>query len=240
MEEHNFHASRTCLISWHYHQTLAQSEYSLEMWEGKVSHMISLRYLNFVLDQQIAFDNMLRLLKTGGELVLLFPSGADIYQYIEKVTQKPKWRPYFIDTILVPEAIARQWDKETYEVILEEIGFTVIEVSDMTTESFVYPSEELFKVVMVTNSWVAAVAEWYGYRTVACLVTSSSPVPLKTRRVGQRCTLNLSRAETSSRWCGVVVRGGVSQLGCRPRHLTMVQNYVVRRQKPSCRRTVGR
>ncbi|GFX08089.1 uncharacterized protein TNCV_1237681 [Trichonephila clavipes] len=53
---------------------------------------------------------------------------------------------------------------------------------------------------------VAAVAEWYRYRIVACLVTSSSPVPLKTRRVGQRCTLNLSRAETSSRWCGVVVR----------------------------------
>ncbi|GFY24754.1 uncharacterized protein TNCV_1018001 [Trichonephila clavipes] len=49
---------------------------------------------------------------------------------------------------------------------------------------------------------VAAVAEWYRYRTVACFVTGSSPVPLKTRRVGQRCTLNLSRAETSSRWCG--------------------------------------
>ncbi|GFU72011.1 uncharacterized protein TNCV_1368841 [Trichonephila clavipes] len=60
------------------------------------------------------------------------------------------------------------------------------------------------------RSW-AAVAEWYRYRTVACLVTSSSPVPLKTRRVGQRCTLNLSRAETSSRWCGVVVRRG----GCQ-------------------------
>ncbi|GFX53234.1 uncharacterized protein TNCV_362281 [Trichonephila clavipes] len=42
-------------------------------------------------------------------------------------------------------------------------------------------------------------------------VKSSSPVPLKTRLVGQRCTLNLSRAETSSRWCGVVVwRGGAS------------------------------
>ncbi|GFY05190.1 uncharacterized protein TNCV_2206361 [Trichonephila clavipes] len=40
-------------------------------------------------------------------------------------------------------------------------------------------------------------------------VMSSIPVPLKTRRVGQRCTLNLSRAETSSRWCGVVVRRGV-------------------------------
>ncbi|GFX37822.1 uncharacterized protein TNCV_3116701 [Trichonephila clavipes] len=49
-----------------------------------------------------------------------------------------------------------------------------------------------------------------------------------------QCTLNLSRAETSSRWCGVVVRRGRCQLRCRPRHLTMVQNYVVRRQKPSC------
>ncbi|GFX87992.1 uncharacterized protein TNCV_4374561 [Trichonephila clavipes] len=70
---------------------------------------------------------------------------------------------------------------------------------------------------------VAAVAEWYRYRTVACFVTGSSPVPLKTRRVGQRCTLNLSRAETSSRWCGVVVRRAGCQLRCRPRHLTMVK-----------------
>ncbi|GFU57015.1 uncharacterized protein TNCV_1778891 [Trichonephila clavipes] len=49
---------------------------------------------------------------------------------------------------------------------------------------------------------MAAVAEWYRHRIVAGFVTSSSPVPLKTRRVGQRCTLNLSRAEMSSRWCG--------------------------------------
>ncbi|GFV98420.1 uncharacterized protein TNCV_623791 [Trichonephila clavipes] len=56
---------------------------------------------------------------------------------------------------------------------------------------------------------LAVVAEWYRHRIVAGFVTGSSPVPLKTRRVGQRCTLNLSRAETSSRWCGVVVRRGV-------------------------------
>ncbi|GFX25439.1 hypothetical protein TNCV_1424231 [Trichonephila clavipes] len=54
---------------------------------------------------------------------------------------------------------------------------------------------------------------------MAGFVTSSSSVLLKTRRVGQRCTLNLSRTETSTRWCGLVIsRGG------RPRHLTMVQN----------------
>ncbi|GFY24772.1 uncharacterized protein TNCV_2689631 [Trichonephila clavipes] len=44
-------------------------------------------------------------------------------------------------------------------------------------------------------------------------VMSSSPVPLKTHRVEQRCTLNLSRAETSSRWCGVVVRRGGASSG---------------------------
>ncbi|GFV34351.1 uncharacterized protein TNCV_4023661 [Trichonephila clavipes] len=63
------------------------------------------------------------------------------------------------------------------------------------------------------SRFVAAVAEWYRYRTVACFVTGSSPVPLKTRRVGQRCTLNLPRAETSSRWCGVVVRRGGASSG---------------------------
>ncbi|GFS65313.1 uncharacterized protein TNCV_2451411 [Trichonephila clavipes] len=64
------------------------------------------------------------------------------------------------------------------------------------------------EVVQCDANEVAAVAEWSRYRIVACLVTSSSPVPLKSRRVGQRCTLNLSRAETSSHWCGVVVRRG--------------------------------
>ncbi|GFX49439.1 hypothetical protein TNCV_3342171 [Trichonephila clavipes] len=44
-------------------------------------------------------------------------------------------------------------------------------------------------------------------------VMSSSPVPLKTRRVWQRCALNLSRAEKSSRWCGVEVRRGGSNSG---------------------------
>ncbi|GFW66999.1 uncharacterized protein TNCV_4688841 [Trichonephila clavipes] len=44
-------------------------------------------------------------------------------------------------------------------------------------------------------------------------VMSSSTVPLKTCRVGQRCTLNLSRAETSSHWCSVVVRRGGASSG---------------------------
>ncbi|GFS86635.1 hypothetical protein TNCV_857591 [Trichonephila clavipes] len=58
---------------------------------------------------------------------------------------------------------------------------------------------------------VAVVAEWYSNRIVAGFVASSSPVPSKTRHVGKRCTLNLLRAETSSR--GVVVRRGAASSG---------------------------
>ncbi|GFS58766.1 uncharacterized protein TNCV_4270821 [Trichonephila clavipes] len=39
-----------------------------------------------------------------------------------------------------------------------------------------------------------------------------SPVPLKTHRVGQRYTLNLSRAEMSSHWCGSLERGVPAQV----------------------------
>ncbi|GFU60184.1 uncharacterized protein TNCV_4248891 [Trichonephila clavipes] len=56
---------------------------------------------------------------------------------------------------------------------------------------------------------VAVVSEWTRYRVVAGLVTSSSPVPPKTRRLGERCTLNLSRNQTPSHWCGLVERRGM-------------------------------
>ncbi|GFV63268.1 hypothetical protein TNCV_3078731 [Trichonephila clavipes] len=54
-------------------------------------------------------------------------------------------------------------------------------------------------------------SQWSRYRIMA--VMSSSPVPLKTHRVVERCTLNLSRAQTASRWCGVVVRSGNASSG---------------------------
>ncbi|GFX15555.1 uncharacterized protein TNCV_3304841 [Trichonephila clavipes] len=73
--------------------------------------------------------------------------------------------------------------------------------------------KEMRKVIVSHTYSVAAVAEWSRHWIVAGLVTSSCPVPLKTRRVGQRCTLNLSRAGMSSHWCGVVVRRGGASSG---------------------------
>ncbi|GFW91569.1 hypothetical protein TNCV_4499891 [Trichonephila clavipes] len=56
----------------------------------------------------------------------------------------------------------------------------------------------------------AAVAQWSKYRIMHA-GHEFEPSTTKDPPCRERCTLNLSRAQTSSRWCGVVVRkGGVS------------------------------
>ncbi|GFW53060.1 uncharacterized protein TNCV_131251 [Trichonephila clavipes] len=66
-------------------------------------------------------------------------------------------------------------------------------------------------------------------------VTSSSPVPLKTRRVGARCTLNLSRAQTSS--CGVLDSVAI-EVSSRPKLTGIVRGkaflHVLRRRLIGC------
>ncbi|GFU05285.1 hypothetical protein TNCV_964691 [Trichonephila clavipes] len=64
----------------------------------------------------------------------------------------------------------------------------------------------LARPTSITKNMTAKLAEWSRYWIMAGLVTSSSPVSLKTCRAEKRCTINLSRAQTSFRWCGVVVR----------------------------------
>ncbi|GFU05287.1 hypothetical protein TNCV_964711 [Trichonephila clavipes] len=58
----------------------------------------------------------------------------------------------------------------------------------------------------VTTTWICGSPEVRYW--IMADVTSSSSTSLKPA-VGKRCTLNLSRSQTSSRWCGVVVRRGV-------------------------------
>ncbi|GFT68290.1 uncharacterized protein TNCV_659091 [Trichonephila clavipes] len=106
-------------------------------------------------------------------------------------------------------------DKGALQILQEDllVRRTWIEPSQVYLERPMYIKSVEAQNPAVDRFPVAAVAEWYRHRIVAGFVTSSSPVPLKTHRVGQRCTLNLSRAETSSRWCGVVVRRGGASSG---------------------------
>ncbi|GFV13953.1 hypothetical protein TNCV_524301 [Trichonephila clavipes] len=74
-------------------------------------------------------------------------------------------------------------------------------------------------MVKVTDSWLVC--------------HEFEPNTVEDPRVGERCTLNLSRAQKRPP-VDVVVRKGGCQLRCRSRHLTMFQNDEVRCQKPSC------
>ncbi|GFW34530.1 uncharacterized protein TNCV_1463811 [Trichonephila clavipes] len=78
-----------------------------------------------------------------------------------------------------------------------------------------------YEAISVPQGSVRLVKKTQGRKGSTCYllitkgVTSSSPVPLKTRRSWGRCTLNLSRAQTSSCWSGVVVK--IRQLKYHPR-----------------------
>ncbi|GFW90481.1 hypothetical protein TNCV_77151 [Trichonephila clavipes] len=69
-------------------------------------------------------------------------------------------------------------------------------------------STQLLEGFLATDLW-PGVSGGQGIESwLACL--GSSPVPQKTRRMGQRCTLNLSRAEMSLSLSVVVRRGGAN------------------------------
>ncbi|GFX92412.1 uncharacterized protein TNCV_1706881 [Trichonephila clavipes] len=72
------------------------------------------------------------------------------------------------------------------------------------------PSGGLKKLFLAFNNQLSLLVKISG---CGWRVMSSSPVPLKTRRVRERLTLNLLRAQTSCRWCGVVVRRGDASSG---------------------------
>ncbi|GFX26983.1 uncharacterized protein TNCV_1841551 [Trichonephila clavipes] len=60
--------------------------------------------------------------------------------------------------------------------------------------------------------------------------------PSTTKYQLRRAAMYIKSIESSTAlplvWCGSWERG--CQLRCRPRYLTMVQNYMVRHEKPSC------
>ncbi|GFV02812.1 uncharacterized protein TNCV_2304451 [Trichonephila clavipes] len=100
------------------------------------------------------------------------------------------------------------------ENCVKEVETKLKELGIITEKNLVvYVTDVASMMVKLGKIMVATVAEWSRYRIVAGLVTSSSPVLLKTCGVGERSMLNLSRARMASRWCYVVVRRGGASSG---------------------------
>ncbi|GFX15654.1 hypothetical protein TNCV_2131401 [Trichonephila clavipes] len=70
-------------------------------------------------------------------------------------------------------------------------------------------------------------------RTRGRRVMSSSQILLKTPVQRGLMHVKYVEAQMSLRWGGVEIRRGMCQLSSRPRHLTMVQNDEIHREKPS-------
>ncbi|GFU85631.1 hypothetical protein TNCV_1719221 [Trichonephila clavipes] len=73
---------------------------------------------------------------------------------------------------------------QEYNVLITPRSFPVRRtISHMVTTNRLISRISLSDQILDRKE-VAVVAEWYRYRIMACLVNGSSPVPLKTRRVG--------------------------------------------------------
>ncbi|GFT26467.1 hypothetical protein TNCV_3603311 [Trichonephila clavipes] len=84
-----------------------------------------------------------------------------------------------------------------------------------------YCKEEIFSMYVCSEVLFDQTSlSWRGCRSRVVKVSDhgrhvmrSSPAPLKTHRVGQRCMLNLLRVQTSFRWFAVVDRRGGASSG---------------------------
>ncbi|XP_055701670.1 juvenile hormone acid O-methyltransferase-like [Phlebotomus papatasi] len=63
---------------------------------GTFDHVTSFFCLMWVADQQIAMDNVYKLLKPGGDCFLVIVADSPIFDAICSVCEKPRWKEYFI------------------------------------------------------------------------------------------------------------------------------------------------
>ncbi|GFX44165.1 hypothetical protein TNCV_4119611 [Trichonephila clavipes] len=123
---------------------------------------------------------------------------CDVLQYSKRVLRKHPPRPCPMNRNLF---LPRRFKKFHYKKS-NSFKSVLLKLSIFATQNSIisYIAPPLRNKYRGSGSPVVKVSDHGRY------VMSSSTVPLKTRRVGQLCTLNLLRAEASSRWCGLVVR----------------------------------
>ncbi|XP_055945889.1 juvenile hormone acid O-methyltransferase-like [Argiope bruennichi] len=99
--------------------------------EGKVSKVVSLRCLDEVQDQKKAFENIFRLLKRGGDMLVLMTINSTFYELVDTVLRRDRWRKYFKGRYVIPESHTSRFTADYYRSLLHFIGFVEITVSDM-------------------------------------------------------------------------------------------------------------
>ncbi|GIY29977.1 uncharacterized protein CDAR_106451 [Caerostris darwini] len=101
---------------------------TLQKWEGKISKVVSSHCFHQLKDQKIAFQNIFRMLKPGGEVAVLLCLKSGYVAWHCDMVNNSEWNRYYNGNS--PEIPLTQFsNKEAseYENFLKEIGFSIIE-----------------------------------------------------------------------------------------------------------------
>ncbi|GIY92769.1 uncharacterized protein CEXT_662451 [Caerostris extrusa] len=97
-------------------------------WKEKISKVVSSHCFHQLKDQKIAFQNIFRMLKPGGEVAIFFCLKSGYVAWHCDLVNNSEWNRYYNGNS--PEIPLTQFsNKEAseYETILKEIGFSIIE-----------------------------------------------------------------------------------------------------------------
>ncbi|GFY59640.1 hypothetical protein TNIN_368671 [Trichonephila inaurata madagascariensis] len=116
---------------------------SLKMHEGKMNKIISTNTFHHIDDKEMAFRNVYRLLKPGGEAGFLFVVNSWLYEFLTDLSELPKYSAILKGALpenLYPPDHGNQYYKE----MLEKIGFKDVRAFE-EEQRFCFPTDECFK-----------------------------------------------------------------------------------------------
>ncbi|GFS43531.1 hypothetical protein NPIL_170091 [Nephila pilipes] len=123
-----------------------QERDSLEYYEGKISKVFSMNVVHEIKDKELAFQNVYRLLKCGGEAAFSFCVESKGNKFIKAMLEVPKYKKLFQDSFdenFYPNECRKQYYKE----MLERVGFHDVRANE-ERKTLPYSTDEQCKEVL--------------------------------------------------------------------------------------------
>ncbi|KAF8771553.1 Juvenile hormone acid O-methyltransferase like protein [Argiope bruennichi] len=118
---------------------------TVEQWEAKITKVVSIHCFHWVRNQKPGFQNIYRLLVSGGEAAFFFVLEATFYEATEELQNSSKWGQYLKGhDNRIPDSHHYKYDASYYKKLMEEIGFEVLHC-EKEEKRDVYPDDESYK-----------------------------------------------------------------------------------------------
>ncbi|KAG5888277.1 hypothetical protein JTB14_025197 [Gonioctena quinquepunctata] len=121
-----------------------------EHFENGFNHVYSFYTLHWVRKQRQAFENIYRILKPGGDILLTFLASNSIFDIYLNMSKNKKWKPYSKKEYIAPYH-GHKHPEKSLKKIIERAGFNC-RLCKVEEREFVYPNfESLRKCVIAIN-----------------------------------------------------------------------------------------